>query len=107
MSRIINHRRTGLLMAAYAFLLVLGAALPLAASYGEGATRQVSEGEIEIGGYHRRADDVLEASDATVIKVRPPQRFELASAEADAEPVCSLERAPLSKDLNHHRFRGS
>ena len=51
-----SRRRTALLMALYTFLLALGAALPLAASYSEGIKGQSVESHIRGGAYQRRVE---------------------------------------------------
>jgi len=64
------RRQSALLMAFYTFLLALGAALPLAASYSPGLQSRHSDAHLRVGGYQERAevavDEAAEQAQAPV-----------------------------------------
>ncbi len=89
MSRIITSRKSALAMLAYAVLLVIGAAAPMAASYAHSASAPVSGGEIRCGGFQRTVEVEVEAA-RPASAVRPPRAnasLRLAQAQHTARPV--------------------
>lgn len=67
-----SRKRTALLMGFYTFLLALGAAMPLAASYQPGMQADEAEGEIQCGGQARVVD--AETPDEDEAGERPRRR---------------------------------
>ncbi len=81
--------RMALLMAVYTFLLALGAALPVAASYGRAIQGRASQGHIQGGAHQRR-----ESTDATSEdQAQPEAPRERRAALTDGAALC-VEVAP-------------
>lgn len=89
-----ERRRSALLMALYTFLLALGAAMPLAASFHPGLTARGPEGGVECGGYARRVS--VEQGDEDQAAQRP--RTDRVAVCADATELRPVPRvvAPLA-----------
>lgn len=107
MSRTPNPRHSALLMAVYTFLLVLGAALPIAASYAHGASGQTAQGRIHTGGYQRRVESTDEATDEAQSEARPLRRSDDTTASVEASSVTDVGEVPSREWLDHSRSRGS
>ncbi len=86
MSKTSNHRSSAFLMAVYTFLLALGAALPLAASYSERIESRNAETHIQGGAYQRRVQVRADASDQVGVE-SPDRAVQLDGADADAEEL--------------------
>ena len=85
MPKTTDRRSAALTMAVYTFLLALGAALPLAASYSEGIKNRHVETQIRGGAYQRRVQLSADASES--VRVDTPDRavhFDGAGAADDA-----------------------
>lgn len=94
-----KRRQSALLMAFYTFLLALGAALPLAASYSPGLQSRHTDAHLRVGGYQQRpavaVEDTAEQAQApTAGRVAPSAAVctealtacdDLAAPDAEAE----------------------
>lgn len=107
MSRTSNPRHSALLMAVYTFLLVLGAAMPIAASYANTASPEAADGRIQSGGYQRRGESTEDAGDETQTQVRPMQHRSATTAGLEGSSVTDVDLPPAREWLDHSRFRGS
>lgn len=99
-----GEKHSALLMALYTFLLALGAAMPLAASFQPGLAAHGPEGAIRCGGHSRPV--TVEASDEDEAGERPrthpitcADATELGLAPSVASPTVASPRDPS--------FRGS
>lgn len=85
-----TRRKMALTMAAYCFVLALGAALPVVASYGEAITQRTTDGELE-GGAFRPEVGAPAAGDEAERARRPrntaevidPAELEISAPEMD------------------------
>jgi hypothetical protein len=100
-----ERRRSALLMALYTFLLALGAAMPLAASFHPGLMAQAPEGGIECGGYARRVS--ADPSDEDQSAERPRASRVTVCAEASELDPASSPVAPRRAAPRDPSFRGS
>lgn len=94
MTKTVGHqarKHTALLMAVYTFLLALGAALPLAASYQPGLEAEEAEGEIHCGGYARsvQADEAEDEEAGERPPARRPAVRATASVDSDVPPAAT------------------
>lgn len=95
--------RMALLMAVYTFLLALGAALPVAASYGRAIQGRASQGHIQGGAHQRRESTDATSEDQAQPEAPRARRAALASppslcVEADPCGVSDAEPALASTD---------
>lgn len=79
-------------MAFYTFLLALGAALPLAASYSDSIQAHHSEGHIQGGAYQRRDATTAPSAEEQAQPERPLERQTHLGA---ADGIC-VEQAPCA-----------
>ena len=80
-----THRSQALTMALYTFLLALGAAMPLVASYQPGLTQRADAGHVRCGGYRGEGCDV-EAGDEDQAELRPRRRVSASVPVARTAP---------------------
>ena len=90
-----THRSQALMMALYTFLLALGAAMPLIASYQPGLTDRV-DSHVRCGGYRESAG--AEVQDEERAEQRPRRRVSVTGA-----PVAPSVGHPVSRSARASR----